>query len=231
MKNNFFRKDLNLKNKWWHRFLSVVFVSLFILFTGYMVIDSISTDYFRGGDVQQWKKTATLSERITPEIKPINKLIKLDEKIGEGDKYSLNIEPTEYYKIVLNDTYCSTKLSENYEKVIKERNINELYLSRRMKVSPKTFEEYINKNNINCLIIDAYTTYDEKGQANGKLHFIEPDKTYQDNWSFYQKSTLKTVIYFLEIIPIILISSFLFFSLILVIYYKIILYIIFGNKK
>lgn len=225
-----FRKDLNLKNKWWHRFLSVTFVFLFILFVGDNIIYFSVHDMFRGGQVQQWNKVGTLSERINSEIRPVSSFLKVGEKIGENDRtYVLNNQPDEYYKGILNDVYCSTEPSNNYEKVKISRNIDELYvrgLYGRNKVPVETFLNYIKQNGIKCLIVDYYTAPDDL-----KITFLEPDRSYQDNWSFFEKSTTKTVLYFFEMIPIILGISFVVFIVILAIYYKIILYIIFGNKK
>ncbi|MFH1858970.1 MAG: hypothetical protein ABIJ80_01760 [Patescibacteria group bacterium] len=228
--NNFFRKDLNLKGRWWHRFLSIAFIFSFILLVGYNIIDFSVHDMFRGGQVQQWNKVGTLSERITSEIKPISSFLKVGEKIGENDRtYVLNDQPDEYYKGVLSDVYCSTELSSNYEKVKISRNIDELYIRSlygRNKVSVEAFSNYIKQNGIKCLIADAYTYSD-----NTRITFLEPNKSYQDNWSFFEKSTAKTVLYFFEMIPIILGISFIVFAVVLAVYYKIILYIIFGSRN
>lgn len=228
--SNFFRKDLNLKSRWWHRLLSVVFIFSFLGLVAYSIILYSAFDMFRGGYVQQWSKVAPLHTRITAEIKPISSFLKVGEKIGENDRtYVLNYQPDEYYKIILNDVYCSTELSNNYEKVKNIKNVNELYIggsSNRNKVSSETFTDYIKQNGIKCLIVDYYTAPDDS-----KVAFLKSDKSYQDNWSFFEKSTAKTALYFFEMIPIILGISFIVFVVILAIYYKIVLYIIFGNKK
>ncbi len=229
------REDLNLKNRWWHRLLSIAFIFSFLVLIAYNIILYSASDMFRGGDVQQWKKVGTLSERITSEIKPISAFIKIGEKIGENDRtYVLNDQPDPYYKGVINDVYCSTELSSNYEKIKNARNVDELYVGgsfNRNKVSPEIFTNYIKQNDIRCLTVDAYTTYDTSGQVSGKLSFLEPNKSYQENWSFFEKSTFKTIIYFIEMLPIVLAFSFVVFAGIIVIYYKIFLYIIFGSKK
>jgi len=227
----FFRKDLNLKSKWWHRLLSIVFIFSFIILVAYNIMLYSVSDIFRGDiGVQQWQKVATLSERITFEIKPISAFVKVGEKIGENDRtYVLNDQPDEYYNGILNDVYCSNELSSNYEKIRSNRNINELYIRSlygRNKVPAEVFSNYIKQNEIKCLIADAYSYGDT-----ARVTFLEPDKSYQENWSFFERSTFKTVLYFLEMISLVLAFSFLLFVGCLVIYYKIFLYIVFGKKE
>jgi hypothetical protein len=108
--NNFFRKDLNLKDKWWHRLLSIVFIFSFVISVAYNLITYSVSDMFRGDvGIQKWRNVESLSARITSEIKPISALVKTGEKIGENDRtYVLNDQPDAYYKGVLNDVYCST---------------------------------------------------------------------------------------------------------------------------
>lgn len=246
--DNFFRKDLNLENKWWHRLLSMLFFFLFIAAFAFSVISYSVDDIFRGGHVNSWKKVDGLPERITSEIRPIGSLVKPDEKIGEKNRtYTLNTEADDYYKLTLNNVYCSTELSSSYEKIAKDKNIGELYISsvnpfldlipvetdnpfvglpERKKVSSEIFSSYIKQNGIMCMVVDSYT-----GQDYLNISFLEPVKSYQEDWSFYKKSSIKTFVYFIEMVPVVLAFSLLFFTGILVFYYKIIIYVIFGKKK
>jgi len=235
MKNNFFRKDLNLKNRWWHRFLFVVFIFSIVLYTIYNLALYSTSDMFRGGKAQQWEKVETLNDRLTSELNTINTLIKPGEKIAEDNRtYVLNDKIDEYYKHVLSDVYCSTKLVNNIEKIKNGTKIQNLFIRNKYgknNVPLKDFTEYIKQNNIYCLSKDAYTKYGYNKQITGKLSFLEPDSTYQNNWSFYKKSTSKTVVYFLEMILSVLAFSSIIFVTIIIIYYKIILFIIYGNKN
>ncbi|MDD5721374.1 MAG: hypothetical protein PHT16_02925 [Candidatus Pacebacteria bacterium] len=228
------REDLNLKNKWWHRLLSIIFIFSFILFFIYNLIVYSNSNLFKGDiGVQEWKKVATISERITSEIKPISALIKMGEKIGDSNRtYVLNSPPDDYYMGTLNNVYCSTELANNYEKIKDNKNTDILYElfimenNYRNKISSEAFSNYIKQNDIKCLIVDAYTSFN-----NTKVTFLQPDKSYQDNWFFYEKSVGKTIMYFLEMIPVVLVFSFLLFAGIIIFYYKIFLYIVFGSKK
>ncbi len=225
----FSREDLNLKSKWWHKLLSIVFVVQFIYFIGYNIVDFSTHDMFRGGHAQQWNKVAALSERITPEIKPISELIKAGEKIGEDNRtYVLSDQIDGYYKMILNDVYCSTELSEDYEEVKSARNIDELYIGGsfgRNKVSSDEFSKHIKQSAIKCLIVDGYLSSDNKNVA-----ILNPDKSYQDNWSFYEKAPLKTAIYFVEMIAVVLAGSIAIFTVIAMVYYKAVSYLI-SNKN
>ncbi|KKQ85065.1 MAG: hypothetical protein UT09_C0051G0003 [Parcubacteria group bacterium GW2011_GWF2_38_8] len=225
------REDLNLKNRWWHRLLSIVFIFSFVIFVAYNLITYSVSDIFRGDvGIQKWRKVEAMSERITAEVRPVSALVKIGEKIGENDRiYVLNDLPDAYYKGVLNDVYCSTELSEKFGVIKSARNIDSLYirnLYKRENVSPEIFSNFIKQNDIKCLIADAYS--DTNG---GRVTFLEPDKSYQNNWSFFEKSSAGTILYFLEMIPIVLVFSFLLFAGIIIFYYKIFLYIIFGSKK
>ena len=230
MMNNFFRKELNLKKYWWHRLLFVAFVCSFVICISYNIMYHGAHDMFRGGQTQQWVQSNTLSERITNNIKPIKDLIKTDEKVAENDRtYVLNDKPDEYYNGIVNNVYCSDNLFNNFEKIKKDKNIDNLYirsLYKRNDVLPEVFSNYIKQKNIKCLIIDAYTY-----NNNAIVTFLEPDKSYQNNWSFYEKSTAKTILYYVEMVLVVLAISCLFFIGILIIYYKIFIYIILGNKK
>lgn len=222
---NFFRSDLNLGSRWWHRFLSVVFILLSLSLTIYTI-----SEIFTSNELQQWRKVAALSERVSSDIKSMGDLVKPGEKIGENNRtYVLNDPPGEYYKGILNDVYCSTKLSDNIENIREARNIENLYIRSlygRNNTSLTVFTNYIKQNDIKCVILDAYSYSD-----GGKLTFMEPDKSYQENWSFYEKSSSATVMYVLKMVSIILAVSIAVFTGITVFYYKVLLYIIFGSRK
>ncbi|MFA6614032.1 MAG: hypothetical protein WCS83_04545 [Endomicrobiia bacterium] len=127
-----------------------------------------------------------------------------------------------------NDVYCSTELYNNFEEIEIERNVNELYirdLYGKNGVSKEVFSNYIKQNDIKCLIIDSYTY-----NKNVKITFLEPDNSYLE-WGFYKKSITKTVLYFIEATFFVLGGLLLFLIINLILYYKVILYIIFGSIK
>jgi len=224
MENNFLskflRKDLNLKDKWWHRLFIVLLIITSILFTVSFIPSYI------GNHWERWKKIEGLSERITSEIKPLKYFIRDGERIDE-DEY-LNRSLSDYDDFIMNRVYCSNNISTEFPKIQEAGNIDNLFirnLYEKENVSPKIFSEYIEKNNIKCLAIDSYTYNDEE------LFFLEPDKSYQEKLSFYKKSLLKSILYFMIDFLSYLLISILYFILILVLYYKVIIFIIFGRRK
>jgi hypothetical protein len=232
MKYDFFREDLNLKSKWWHRLLSVLFILILVVSLVSSLVAYSSSDMFSGGDVQQWKKVESLYKRISSEILPIRSYIKTGEKIGENDRmYVLNDRPDSYYNGILSDVYCSTDLSKKFMDVKSSRNIDGLYINMsgtigREEVSEQTFINFIEANDINCLTVDAYTETD-----GGKQTFIEPKRSYQEDWSFFEKSASLTALYYVKMTLSILAINLISILVTLVIYYKVILHIIFGSRK
>jgi len=222
----FLRKDLNLKNRWWHRLLSILFIISFLVF----IFNQITSNYNEPLEVPQWKIVNTLSERITSTIKNIGDMVEIGEKIGEKNRtYVLNDVSDPYYEGILNDVYCSNELANDYEKVQKNRNAVDLYTGgsfSRNKVSAEEFSNYIKQYDVKCLVVDSFSSADFS-----KIVFLNTDKTYQDDWAFYEESISKSILFFIINFVAILIQSLLLFYIIAIIYYKIILYIIFGSKK
>jgi len=226
---NFFRKDLNLKNKWWHRLISILFVFLF-----FISVISAFVEYFDGNGFAQWRQTNTLKDRISSDVNTVGSLVKQGEKLEEigASDYTLNLNDLTYNGYVASNAYCSTEIQNHIEDIKYERKIDHLFITNLYNtkdVSIEDFSKYINENAINCINVNAYTAYDNAGQETGKLTFLEPDKKFQNDWAFYEKSIPKTVLYLLGYALWIVVSFLLIFVVIAVIYYKILLYIIFGK--
>lgn len=82
MKNNFFRKDLNLSGRWWHRLLLVIFVISFIWAFYAMYNDLFHTNH---PYIPQWKVVNSINERLTPAVKQIRELKMSNERVEERD--------------------------------------------------------------------------------------------------------------------------------------------------
>ena len=217
--SNFFRKDLSLSSRWWHRlFLVLFFVSFaWALYTMYDDLFSTSHPY-----IPQWKVVGSVDERITAELKQIRDLRKVGERVEEKDRsYALNSsEDDSLYE----DFYCSTDLENRVSEVQSKSGITDLYLARRG-VSAETFANYIRTNDIKCLIPDAYTNTDGT-----KLRFLEPlgpNPLYGKDLVFYEKSGLLTAWYVLQMFLLVIAV----FAGIAIAYYKVFLYIIFGRAE
>ncbi len=217
--SNFFRKDLSLNSRWWHRlFLVIFFISFaWALYTMYDDLFSTSHPY-----VPQWKVVGSVDERITAEVRQIRDLKNVGERVEEKDRsYALNSsEDDSLYE----DFYCSTDLENKISEIQDESGITNLYLARKG-VSAETFENFIRTNDVKCLIPDAYTNSDGT-----KLRFLEPlgpNPLYGKDLVFYEKSRLFTAWYVLQMFLLVIAV----FASIAITYYKVFLYIIFGRAE
>lgn len=218
--NNFFRKDLNLGGRWWHRLFLVIF---FVLFASalYMMSSVLFADNYP--HIPQWKIVSSVDERITEEVKQIRDLKKFGERVEEKDRsYALNSSADE--NSLYDDFYCSTDLENKIAEIQSKSVITNLYLNRKS-VSAETFVNYVKKSSIKCLIPDAYTNSDGT-----KISFLEPlglNSLYGKDLVFYEKSNSLTAFYVLKMFLLVI----ALFVGIAIAYYKIFLYIIFGKKK
>ena len=215
---NFFRKDLNLGGRWWHRLFLVIF---FLCFA--WALYAMSSDLFADNHpyVPQWKVVDSVDERLTPEVKQIRDLKKFAEQVEEKDRsYALNSGDGSLY----DDFYCSTDLENNISEIQSKSGIANLYLNRK-NVSMDMFVNYVRDNDIKCLIPDAYTNAD-----NTKLRFLEPltpNSIYGRDLVFYEKSNFLTAFYVSKMLLLVI----AIFVGIAIAYYKIFLYVIFGKRK
>lgn len=218
--NNFFRKDLNLGGRWWHRLFLVIF---FVLFAG--ALYTMSSDLFADNYpyIPQWKIVSSVDERITAEVKQIRDLKKIGERVEEKDGfYALNSSADE--NSLYDDFYCSTDLESKISEIQSKSGVSNLYLNRK-NVSIEALANYVQSNNIKCLIPDAYTNADGT-----KLRFLEPlspNSIYGRDLVFYEKSNFLTAFYILKMYILVL----LVFVGIAIAYYKVFLYIVFGGVK
>lgn len=218
--NNFFRTDLNLGGRWWHRLFLVIF---FVLFAWALYM--MSSDLFADNHpyIPQWKIVSSVDERITAEVKQIRDLKKFGERVEEKDgSYALNSSADE--NSLYDDFYCSTDLENKISEIQSNSGITNLYLNRK-NVSAETFVNYVKNSDIKCLIPDAYTNSDGT-----KIRFLEPlglNSLYGKDLVFYEKSNFFTVFYVLKTYLLVIV---IFVGTALA-YYKIFLYIIFGKKK
>ena len=178
--------------------------------------------------VPQWKIVGSVDERITTEVKQIRDLKKIGEKVEEkGRSYVLN--PATDMSSLYDDFYCSTDLKNKILEIQGKSGIDNLYLNRKS-VSIEIFTDYVRDGNIKCLIPDAYTSEGTDGEVNGKVSFLEPlgpNPLYGKDLVFYEKSNLLTVFYVSKMLLLVV----AIFTGIVIAYYKIFLYVIFGKRK
>ena len=233
-KRYIFREDLDLQSKWWHRLFKILFLlSILIIFA---IVFSSDLSFDNG---IKYKEVGSLSERITPEIKSLSNLLAPNESFGDSEYSPILNSETSTLHFILRDTYCSTELSDSVEKIKNERDIEAFYLrddnGKRFPVSFDTFTRGIMDFDIKCVMVDAFTKYSPDGKENGKLYFLEVRKDYQDDYSIYKESPLDT---FLNAAFNLSVNIVLIFSVIvgipiviMIIYYKVFIYIVYGRAK
>ncbi len=106
---NFFRKDLNLNNKWWHRFLKVIFLFLVLLLALFGYNDFNLTGY---------SKIGALSEYIKNEPQTVQQIINNIDADGivvvAGESEPTNGE--DYVWVVPRDGICA----KNFSSIVKD---------------------------------------------------------------------------------------------------------------
>lgn len=209
--SNFFRKDLNLGRKWWHRFLVVVFflgliISVIKAFTSTLIHPS----YLIG------KQVATLNSRLTSDLVVASNLVKPWEIAGNS-----SFLPDTFWDNRSSEIYCSREPSKYINEIQKITGVYTLYNANGIKVSsPKTFSDSLEESNSFCIIIDNFQNWNRG---------LRPRP--MNDYSFYKTSFVENIKYHFSIIlsnlSVILIAS----LLLLIIYYRIIIYIIYGKRK
>ncbi len=220
---NFFRSDLGLSNHWLHRFVVVVFVGI-CLFLGYITIADISGSPM----VPYWKNTSTIEDRMTSEVMSLREMLKDGEVIAltdYGRTYGRTSSDTKNRSqlSMLDNYYCSRNIVNQIEDVKIKSGINTLsaYPYAPDSVSLDVLKKDIIKYNDKCL-------------KNGSEIFpgisilLPTSGPFTTDFSFFHKSLVSTILF--VFINWVLPAVGLIFAII-VLYYKVVLYIIFGKYK
>jgi hypothetical protein len=224
---NFFRKDLDLSKKWWHRLLVVFFFSI-LAFISFQIFNW-AAEYAKGYSKQQ-----NISEYINDDIQSLSKL-PLNNKnyaryvISRSNPYKEKNDI--YFENYKDIAFCSNKLVNNLDNLLVQNGGIEKWdfysgeMLDRKKLSLNEFKQYLKIENIKCVALDSYT-----GRYSESVPMVVVYTSIKD-LSFYEFSTLKTfgnVLYYVFIDAYFVWLGALF---IIILYYKVVLYIIFGSKK
>lgn len=236
--SNFFRKDLNLGRRWLHRLMVVVFFAWFF----YCLFSVCKSAIFEFWIRPIYKVETTFATRIPSEVKLVREFTNPWERIQREsywvnlflfwvyweDKYGSLVEKADddFEDMILNKTYCSTELYNQINEVIKKTGTSKIYIDGNSKlVSIATASNYLKANNIQCFITDSF---------DGQIHFLSAYKDFQENYYFYTKTSFSnflTIVGIITWIITITIGLTIPFGIILLIYYKIILFIIYWKRK
>ncbi len=237
-----YRDNLELSKRWWHRFLKVLFILSVISLAIYAVV-FLANSY--PSIVNQWSYSNTVAGKLNSsdyagKIVPINELYNDEEVIGDSDLYTdgyfPNLEDKEllfpFSPIFVADTesFCSNKLDKQIKEVAIENDIKLFSTTNptanTLSTNIDTFTSYINQNSIKCVMIDSYSIENDDGSTS-KYTFLRPVDIYKYIIYKYENNFIG----FIFAIFISLIGLFAYTFIVLLVYHKIILYIIYGNKK
>jgi hypothetical protein len=201
----------------------------FMLLIGY-------TDF----DLTGYSKIGVLSDYINEEPRTVQEIINSTNK--QDIVLGAESEPTnweDYYRVAPRDAICSNSLNSTVEGL--ESKGYELYTGEmfgRSKVNSKTFLAYLQNKNIKCIIPTFYTGF--QGEEIPMIQTFEDSEYGSKNIFLYRSNQLKTIWYFIfgtyfsnsiYLYPGIWFYTIIPALLLILIYYKVILYIIFGSKK
>lgn len=239
--NWLFNNNLELNKKWWHRFFKVLFIITVVSLTIFIIILLINS-YSR--IVNQWNYVDTVTARLNSsnysgKIVSIKQLYSNDEVISTiNDVYTKGYYPNLNNKkyllpfsvIFLDDTinFCSDKLDKQIREIASNNNIKLFSTTNPTLYSLSTdVNKFIsNLGTTKCVMIDSYSVENDNGTIN-KYTFLRPVDIYEYSIFKYKNNLIG---YILAIIFSI-IGLWMCVLMVQVIYYKIIMYIIYGNKK
>lgn len=237
------KDSLELNKKWWHRFLKVLFVMSIISLTIYVII-LLANSYPR--IVNQWNFADVLSGRLSKsdysgKILSVKQLYNDEEIISDSDIYTKDYFPNLKDKELLlpyfppiflegTESFCSNKLDEKIKGIASENNIK-LFSTTNPTLNTLSnnidaFTSYLYNNNIKCVMVDSFSVENDNRETS-KYTFLRPVNIYEYNVYRYENNFMGFI---LDII-LSIIGLLLYIFVVLFIYNKIILYIIYGNKK
>ena len=218
--DNFFRKDLKLHNYWWHRLSKVLF---FFAVFGYAVL--IVTDAYTELGKTDYKKISLFSERVNENLVPLKDVVSDLERIGstKNSVVGSHYDGWGGYVLSKEHTYCATNI---YDQIDAVSHITGVYHYKGDKdlVSLNEFKEYLIDEDAFCITSVEFGGYtlDYYGvpKALGREWFID-NNTYI--WAEGRLIPYKLILMYL-------VEFFAIFFIVLLLYYKVFLYIAFGRR-
>ncbi len=220
---SFFREDLNLMNRWWHRLFLVIFIVAFI-----SIVIAVISSTVNDNQLPKYRKVGMLSDRMTSKVQLIGNLVKPNEKIAvyEHNLYGSYLGKDFYDGnggwLLKQEYYCAKNISDHVEEISEITGVKN-YKGNSELVSLDEFKSYLAKQNADCIENLKLDEINFLGNIRNTLSWgLEAD-----DMAVWQISVLKTIVAVL--LPILFIT--LGFILLLVIYYKVFLFIVFGKSQ
>ena len=222
--NNFFRKDLDLNGRWWHRLFFVAFVTAFI-YMGWATISNMLDD----AQLPKYEKVGMLTDRMDLEIRLIGSLVKPEEKIAvyEHNLYGEYNGKTFYDEnggwLVKQEYYCSKNVSDQIEKITAKTGVS-YYKGNNGLVSLADFKSYLAQNKAKCVEVLNLDSVEHFGNVKKALSwgFVN-----LDGMAVWQESLWKSIFAVEQTLLFVVLG----FIVLLVLYYKVFLFIVFGSNK
>jgi len=208
---------LNLKNRWWHRLLFVAFVVAFVA-----VVWGVIADTLNSAQLPKYTKVGILSDRVDAEIRLIGNLVQPGERIGvyEGNVYGNSYNQNGGW-LLRQEYYCSKNISSKVEEISAKTEIN-YYKGNLDLVSLSDFKNYLAQNSALCVQVLGLDNPERYGNVKKALSWgLEAD-----DMAVWAPSTVKSVFAVLQSVFFIALG----FLVILILYYKVFLYIVFGKN-
>lgn len=174
----------------------------------------------------QWPKYAKvdiLSRRVDSQTRLISSLVKPEERIGayEGSVYGSDYGHNGGW-LLLQEYYCSKNVSSKIEEISAKTGINS-YKGNLDLVSLNDFKNYLAQNNAICVQV----LHLDNAQRYGNVDKVLAYGFEVDDMAVWQPSTIKPIFVAVQSLFWIILG----FVFLLLIYYKIFLYVVFGSKK
>ncbi len=240
--NWIFKSKIDLSKKWWHRLLKVLFF-LLIIVSAISLISFLSNVYTKA--VHQWNYVDGFSSRLgkppfSGKVASINDLYGENEVISDefpslmnsslGNKQYLEPSSPLFLKDGQTKTFCSDEL---YKHIADIASANSTNLFSKTDVTYEglyadvdAFTKYLGTNSygVKCVMIDGFTITNEDGTPS-IISFLRPIETYKYVIYSYEYNLVGFILGVLWSIALYL----LFILCVLLLYYKVILYVIYGK--
>lgn len=219
MATNFFRKDLNLQIYRWHRLFKVLFIFSAILMLGF-IIKKITKNY----QYPKYTKICNLSDRLDSKIRLVGELINPNEICSsyEEDLYNRNLYYDYDQMKKIEDVYCSKNIFSQIDELQSITNVYH-FDAQNYNIPKNEFITYITLKHYQ--FISIFRSHEQYTQ-DSMWH-----NSGWDNFNVYKVSYGKTLLSLLFLIFQISLLTVIGLILILTIYYKVVIYIIFENRK
>lgn len=226
-----FRGDLELNKRWWHRFIKVFYFLLFgIVSVGFIIAIFVEPydDYFLSHNV----KKITLKEYSKNYVGPDNdntlyKFISNGDNFGiviNGELVNKNLYLSKDFTFV-NGSVCSKDPLKYIE------GIQEILIRKAQKEAETGYQKTLSQKDIENLKDSVEKVFKDDPERRCILFTDDNDIKDLENKQDNIVILTPNVFYYLELVLGVLLISFLFWVISALLYYKLLLYILFGNRS